>query len=75
MENVKNTISEPLNSKRFWGMICHRFQAPSPHPAPRQLKIHSAAVLGEPEKRAIDALISYEGRLSSILAHSSFQKS
>ena len=69
VENVENTISEPLNSKSFWGMICHRFQAPPPPPTPpRQLKIHSA-VLGEKEKNAIDAVIRYEGRLSSILAH------
>lgn len=75
MENVENSISEPLNSKSFGGMICHRFQATPPAPAPpRQLKIHSA-VLGEKKKQAIDALISYEGRLSSILAHSSFHKS
>ena len=65
MENVENSISEPLNSKSFGGMICHRF---------RQLKIHSA-VLGEKKKQAIDALISYEGGLSSILARSSFHKS
>ena len=33
MENVKNSISEPLNSKSFGGMICHRFQAtPPPRP-------------------------------------------
>ena len=76
MENVENSISEPLNSKSFGGMICHRFQAtPPPPPAPPgQLKIHSA-VLGEKKKQAIDALISYEGRLSYILAHSSFHKS
>ena len=72
MENVENSISEPLNSKSFGGMICHRFQA-TPAP-PRQLKIHSA-VLGEKKKQAIDALISYEGGLSSILARSSFHKS
>ena len=32
MENVENSISEPLNLKNFWGMICHRFQAPPPPP-------------------------------------------
>ena len=47
---------------------------PPPPAPPRQLKIHSA-VLGEKKKQAIDALISYEGGLSSILARSSFHKS
>lgn len=75
MENVENSISEPLNLKSFWGMICHRFQATPPPPAPpRQLKIHSA-VLGEKKQKAIDALITFEGRLSSILAHSSSHRS
>ena len=65
MENVENFVSEPLNLKNFWWMICHRFQAVK----------NTLRRLWEEEKKAIDALISYEGRLSSILAHSSFHKS
>ena len=77
MENVENSISEPLNSKSFGASDMSPFSSnpPPPLPAPPcQLKIHSA-VLGEKKKQAIDALISYEGRLSSILVHSSFHKS
>ena len=73
MENVENSISEPLNLKNFWGMICHRFQAPPPSPTASVKNTLRRA--WEEEKKAIDALISYEGRLSSILAHSSFHKS
>lgn len=73
MENVENSISEPLNSKSVWGMICHRFQATPPRPT-SSVKNTLRRPWGE-EKKAIDALISYEGRLSSILAHSSFHKS
>lgn len=71
MENVENSISEPLNSKSFGGMICHRFQA-TPPPRPTSSVKNT---LRRPWGEAIDALISYEGRLSSILAHSSFHKS
>ena len=71
MENVENSISEPLNLKRFWGMICHHFQAPRPTASVK----NTLRRPWEEEKKAIDALISYEGRLSSILAHSSFHKS
>ena len=71
MENVENSISEPLNLKNFLGMICHRFQAPSPTASVK----NTLRRPWEEEKKAIDALISYEGRLSSILAHSSFHKS
>ena len=71
MENVENSISEPLNLKNFWGMIYHRFQAPSPTASVK----NTLRRPWEEEKKAIDALISYEGRLSSILAHSSFHKS
>ena len=74
-ENVENSISEPLNLKNFWGMICHRFQAPPPPPSPTASVKNTLRRAWEEEKKAIDALISYEGRLSSILAHSSFHKS
>ena len=78
MENVENSISEPLNLKNFWGMICHRFQAPLPSPPPPSPTASVKNTLRRPweeEKKPIDALISYEARLSSILAHSSFHKS
>jgi len=63
--------SEPLHFKSFWGMICHRFQATRPTSS---VKNTLRRPWGE-GKKAIDALISYEGRLSSILADSSFHKS
>ena len=58
-------------------MICHRFQAPPPPPPPSPTASvkNTLRRAWEEEKKAIDALISYEGRLSSILAHSSFHKS
>ena len=48
---------------------------PPPPPSPTASVKNTLRRAWEEEKKAIDALISNEGRLSSILAHSSFHKS
>ena len=74
MENVENSFSEPLNLKNSGGWYATVFKHPPP-PSPTASVKNTLRRAWEEEKKAIDALISYEGRLSSILAHSSFHKS
>ena len=51
------------------------FSSTPPPPSPTASVKNTLRRAWEEEKKAIDALISNEGSLSSILAHSSFHKS